>query len=298
MNTNQAIETRLLTPEDRTRLDAFLAAHPSTTMFMRSNLRASGMTSSPTSRYEAVYAACFDGDGELVSAVSLNWNGMLLVAGEPGLAAAATAAVRATGLGITGISGPWSSVEACRVSLGLAEAATTLDAPERLYELELDVLRIPEILECAAVDCRPPSEDEFDLLYSWRLAYQKWLGGPLDGPAREQLENGLREKIHDGSCRVLTVDDEPVSYTAFNATLPEQVQIGGVWTPPEYRGNGYARSAVAGHLIDARKDGVERAILFTAEDNVAAQAAYEAIGFETSGRYGLVLFDERQSIDD
>jgi RimJ/RimL family protein N-acetyltransferase len=298
MDTNPAIETRLLTPEDRILLDAFLAAHPSTTMFMRSNLRASGMSSSPTSRYEAIYAGCFDADGELVSAVSHNWNGMLLVAGERGLAAAASTAVRASDLDITGISGPWSSVEACRVSLGLAEAATTLDAPERLYELELDVLRVPELLERASIDCRPPSEDQFDLLYSWRLAYQKWLGGPLDDEARGQLETGLREKLDDESCRVLTVDDEPVSYTAFNATLPEQVQIGGVWTPPEHRGNGYARCVVAGHLLDARKDGVARAILFTAEDNAAAQTAYEAIGFETSGRYGLVLFDERQSIDD
>jgi len=75
----------------------------------------------------------------------------------------------------------------------------------------------------------------------------------------------------------------------FNAMLPEMVQIGGVWTPAEFRGRGYARALVAGSLAAAREQGVRRAVLFANPANAAARAAYLAIGFEIVGDYGLVL---------
>jgi predicted GNAT family acetyltransferase len=80
-----------------------------------------------------------------------------------------------------------------------------------------------------------------------------------------------------------------VSYSVFNATLPEIVQIGGVWTPSELRGRGYARSVVAGSLLAAREQGVRRAVLFADPLNAAARAAYLALGFRIVGDYGLVL---------
>jgi uncharacterized protein len=76
----------------------------------------------------------------------------------------------------------------------------------------------------------------------------------------------------------------------FNARLPDVVQVGGVYTPPEHRRRGAARAVVAGMLRGARdEEGVGRAILFTGDDNVAAQTAYRAIGFTAVGEYGLVL---------
>ena len=84
--------------------------------------------------------------------------------------------------------------------------------------------------------------------------------------------------------------DGPVSYSAFNASLPEIVQVGGVWTPPEQRGRGYARAVVAGSLLDARAERVVRAVLFT--ENPAARRAYEALGFQRVGEYGLGDFQD------
>jgi len=40
----------------------------------------------------------------------------------------------------------------------------------------------------------------------------------------------------------------------------------------------------------ARKAGVRRAVLFTAADNRAAQAAYVSLGFTKVREYGLVVF--------
>ncbi len=61
-------------------------------------------------------------------------------------------------------------------------------------------------------------------------------------------------------------------------------------TPPELRGRGYARAAVALHLAEARDAGVPRAILFAA--NEAAARAYRAIGFRPGGYMRMMLFRE------
>ena len=79
-----------------------------------------------------------------------------------------------------------------------------------------------------------------------------------------------------------------VSLAAFNASLPDIVQLGGIYTPPERRGRGYARVAVAGSLVAAREQGVSRAVLFTGGPSAAR--SYEAVGFRRIGDYGLVLF--------
>jgi len=80
-----------------------------------------------------------------------------------------------------------------------------------------------------------------------------------------------------------------VSYSVFNAMLADIVQIGGVWTPQELRGRGYARSVVAGSLLAARKQGIARAVLFADPANAAARRAYLSLGFRIVGDYGLVL---------
>jgi predicted GNAT family acetyltransferase len=89
---------------------------------------------------------------------------------------------------------------------------------------------------------------------------------------------------------VLDLSGVPVAYAAFNAMLPDTVQLGGVWTPPEFRSHGYGRSVVAGALLAAREAGAGRAVLFTNSDNHAAQSAYRSLGFARVGDYGLVIF--------
>ena len=41
----------------------------------------------------------------------------------------------------------------------------------------------------------------------------------------------------------------PVSLSAINASLPDIVQLGGIYTPPDLRGRGYAKAAVAANAL-------------------------------------------------
>ncbi len=61
---------------------------------------------------------------------------------------------------------------------------------------------------------------------------------------------------------------------------------------------GHGRAVVAGSLLDARAAGVVEAILFTEAENHPAQRAYEALGFERIGDYGMVMLDPVQVNDE
>jgi RimJ/RimL family protein N-acetyltransferase len=280
----------ILEPGQEPPLERFLAARPDTTMFLRSNLRASGLARDAGRPFEGTYAAAWDG-GEIVAACAVYWNGKLLVEAPVELEAVVRAAAAAAPRGIDGILGPWSQAVAARAAVGLDGTPARLESKDGLYVLDLAALRVPAPLASGAWRCRHAVADDVELLARWRAAYHvEILGGKaspeLDATAREETLAALRH----GSLWVLEDGGAIVATTAFNAQLPDVVQVGGVYTPPELRARGYARAAVAGSLLEAAGRGVRRSILFTGDDNVAAQRAYLGLGYELRGDYALMLF--------
>jgi ribosomal protein S18 acetylase RimI-like enzyme len=280
----------LLRPGDEAALDTFLARHADTSMFLRSNARSAGLTDRGQPM-QGTYVAVQD--GERIRGVAAHcWNGMVLVqAPDPADAAAvAREAVRHSRRTVTGFSGPWSQVVAAREALGLGAAPTTKDSRDELYVLDLTRLVVPPELASGKVRCRHPTESELELLVDWRVRFAVEALGATDGPDLHQASTDDVRLQHDrGTDWLLLAGATPVSYSVFNAMLPDIVQIGGVWTAPEFRGRGYARSVVAGSLLSARKQGIERAVLFADPANEAARRAYLFLGFRVTGDYGLVL---------
>jgi RimJ/RimL family protein N-acetyltransferase len=280
---------RNLAPGDESELARFLAERPDTTMFLRGNLRAVGLLDG-AERYQGSYAAAFDGE-RIVGAAAHYWNGNLVLEAPLALGEVVACAVAASGRSVRGILGPWSQVVEARASLGLVSAPTQLDSQEQLYALRLASLQVPVALAEGHVGCRPPLSDELDLVTDWAIAYGiETLQEPEEPDQRAAARNRIETAQAEGRQWVLEAAGRPVAYTAFNAVLPDCVQIGGVFTPPALRGRGYARCAVAGSLLEARERGVRRSVLFTQADNHPAQSAYHALGYRRVGDYGLVLF--------
>ena len=283
-------ELRLLRPGDEAALETFLARHADTSMFLRSNARSAGL-SDRGQPLQATYVAALDG-GRIAGVAAHCWNGMVLVQAPDGDHAAAVAreAVRRSGRTVTGFSGPWTQVVAARKALGLGAAPTVKDSRDELYVLDLALLVVPPELASGALRCRHPEERELELLVNWRVRFAVEALGASDGPHLHQASTDEVRLQHErGTDWLLLAGAAPVSYSVFNAMLPDIVQIGGVWTPPEFRGRGYARSVVAGSLLAARKQGVARAVLFADPANEAARRAYLFLGFRIVGDYGLVL---------
>nr|WP_199349885.1 GNAT family N-acetyltransferase [Nostoc flagelliforme] len=282
---------RTLQPGDEVSLEEFLLQHSDTSMFLRSNWRAAGLLDQGA-RFQGTYVAAYT--NEIIVAVAAHfWNGMVVVQAPVHLSEVVQAVVAQSGRAISGISGPAAQVEATKRVLGLSNRTTQLDESEILFSLTLQDLQIPQALATAKVQCRLPHSEELELLTEWCVVYNV---KALQGTDTPSLRSACRLVIE--ACQatamhwVLVAEDTLVSYSAFNANLPDIVQIGGVWTPPGLRGKGYAKSVVAGSLLAARSQGVKRAILFTCHHNQAAQAVYRGIGFLPTGeKYGLVLFE-------
>jgi len=278
---------RVLGAADDAAMRAFLAPRATSSMFLLSNSRAAGLVDEGKT-FQATYVGAFE-NGELAGVAAHCWNGVLLVQAPAELVspntlrALAHAALANSGRTIAGFSGPADQVAVARRAFELP--APALDEVEGLYALALADLRVPDALANDNVTCRRPRDDEHAQLAAWRRAYHVESLGAADG---DQLAAKAAREIADlvsfGTLWVLEAGGVCVAMTAFNARIPDMVQVGGVYTPPGLRGRGYARCAVAGSLLDAH---AERAILFT--KNPAAARAYEAIGFARIGDYALVL---------
>lgn len=280
---------RLLRPGDEAVLEAFLARHAASSMFLRANLRNAGLDDRGAV-YQGTYAALMAG-GAIAGVAAHFWNDMLVLQAPDGAERVAAAAVEASGRRVAGILGPLAQARTARLALGFATRATSTDSEEVLFRLALDRLRVPEALAKGRVAFRPAKGDEHGLLAEWRMAYAQETFRREASTALGRASRAEVERLADeGVLFVLEQEGQPVSCCSFNARLPEMVQIGNVFTPPQQRQRGYARAVVAGALQLARGQGVREAILFTGGHNEAAQRAYRGIGFEAVGDYALILF--------
>lgn len=289
MLARMSLRARRLVPGDEAMLESFLAGTPETTLFLRSNLARVGLADDGAP-FTGTYAGAFDGD-ELAGVAAIFWNDNILLAPGPHAELCAKLAVELSGRRPLGILGPNAEVIRVRAALGLSEIASHYSSTEILYVLDTNELVVPPAVSSGEVVVRHPEDRELDALLDWRMQYCAETMNMADTPSARSEQAlslaGYQKRRHHF---VVVAGRELVAYSAFNATLPDIVQIGGVWTPPELRGHGYARCAVAGSLLEARARGVRRSVLFTGETNAAAQRAYVAIGFRPIGDYGIVMF--------
>jgi len=272
--------------DDALRLEAFLKRRMETSMFLRSNLREFGIGNKKDDYAMRYFLREKGGAIQGVGAIT-NTGGLMMQATE-GLAGIAEfmQEMLPDDTPYSMIMGASTQVGIMREAFGLADAATTMDDVEPLFALTLDRLIIPPT---HGAILRKPTKADVPLLREWGYDYLVETGLREAGEeTREVVKTNLARRLDAGKLRLLIQNGKPVAQTGFNAVLPDSVQIGGVYTPPESRCNGYGRLAVALHLADVRKSGIKNAILFSA--NEYASRAYRGIGFERIGHYTLTIF--------
>jgi ribosomal protein S18 acetylase RimI-like enzyme len=279
---------RVLQPGDEAALEAFLLPRVESSMFLIGNMRSAGLVDHGQP-YQGTYAAAFEG-GEIVGVVAHYWNGNLISQAPAHLDALWRRAAAASRRPIEGLIGPNDQASAVKEALDIDDPDIRLDETEKLYSLELDDLLVPDALSTGAVRGRRIQPGDLELVTEWTVAYSLEVLGEEDSP---QLREGCRaaneRSLKEGHTWLLETRGKPVACSSFNTAIKEAVQVGGVWTPPELRRRGYGRAVVAASLLDARAEGATQAILFTGEDNMPAQRAYVALGFQHMGDYRLVL---------
>lgn len=275
---------------DEAAIEAFLAQHAETSMFLRGNLHEHGLFDRTNPRGTAFWIA----GGQGVATVFGFSNAGFAMSQAPGADAELWQAFAEAvgGRVLNGITGAAAQVAQAKRAFGLHSAAFSLDAPEPLYRLALADLVVPDLPGAI----RQPTQDDRSLLDDWHRAYVTELRmSPPERVAVEARERAARA-IATGTARLLEVDGMPVAMTAVTARLPGMVQVGAVYTPPALRRRGHARRAVALHLDELRREGVMEAVLFAS--GAAARSAYESIGFTHIGTYSLAILKTPVTIGD
>lgn len=100
----------------------------------------------------------------------------------------------------------------------------------------------------------------------------------------------IEQRIRLGRYWILEEDGEIRFQVHLNSLTPEAGQITGVYTPPAWRGRGYARRGL-GAFCRAALDLAPTLCLFVNDFNVGALKLYEGLGFEPVMEYRAIFLD-------
>lgn len=270
-------------------LDRFLLPRAENSLILLSNSRAAGLVDRGAI-LQGTYAA-FIADGEITGVAAHYWNGMIFLQAPDDPFALVSAALAASGRECTGITGPYEQVQNVLRGFLKTRPHPSFNSRDLLLSLDLDTLITPELLHGGGMTCRKPSDDEVPALVAMRIAFmQEHLGRALPPAMEREARNLVAWQQQTGNHWILETGGTIVATTAVSTGINGMVQVGGVFTLPEFRNRGFGRAVVAGSLLSLREHGVKRAILFTGQDMPAARRIYAALGFRQIGEYGLVIF--------
>lgn len=265
---------------DRPALERFLRQHVATSMFPLGNLLGGGL---------ATEAWVVEGPKGLTGYLGRATNGNLMPQWPTGDWQQAVPFL--VGQTVAGLVGPPDQVRGLVEILGLGHCAVLKSETEPGFSLSLNALRLPD---CTGLTLRGVQPFDADLLTEWRLAYNLELGAVTADMAPQISRDEALRMIATASHCLLFRGTAPVAMAGINARIPGVVQIGGVYTPPDFRSQGFARAAVALMLEGLRSTGTDLALLFAASNT--AVRAYRAIGFEPSHSFSIHLLAKPELI--
>jgi hypothetical protein len=192
-----------------------------------------------------------------------------------------------------------SEVRTCSSIVGDADAVVRLW--DRLHTVWGDARDVRECQPLLAAGTEPAvaadphvrlvRASEVDLLYPASVAmYTEEVGvSPVvDG------DTGYRDRVRDLVCggrAYARFIDGRVAFKAELAVITRHTaQVQGVWTAPEYRGQGLATAGMAAVVRDALRRVAPSVTLYVNDFNETARRVYTRCGFRRVGTFATVLF--------
>jgi RimJ/RimL family protein N-acetyltransferase len=283
---------RQLTDDDAHKVDTFLKPYTVEAFYLRSNAAKAGFTYKGNF-FEGEYIGAFYHE-QLVGIISYQWlNTLLVFVVEedciPMLAIALEPYLLERHGKIEGILGLKAQGNALCNALGIEPNDMRVCEPEWLYTF--DVTQSTAVSHSHTV--RYAREEDKVMLIAWRIVFNtEVLNAIASRELTEKVARETEERIEQQELVVLETHGTLRSFCSIGGFVPEAVMIGSVYTPPHYRGQGYARDVVKGAITLAKqtKPTLEKIVLFAS--NPAAVKAYSNIGFTYHADFFLGLLKE------
>jgi predicted GNAT family acetyltransferase len=272
---------------DVPKVQAYLRDHSETSMFLLSNLAAHGHALSDA--MNSGNFKCLIGNDRIQGVFCLTRRGNLLAecGGRAELAPKIVDACRAESIPIAAVVGEWKLADAIwKILIESGSIAKVVNASrEPLFRLHLDRILLPP--RHARVRFLQPSD--FDAWEPLNSAYLHEEGFPIQG-SLEQRRKDFAESARARRWWGLWDRGRLIATGALNAVHEELGQIGGVYTIPAERRRGWASQVMESLIWDCVQAlGLRKLILFTGENNVAAQGLYRSLGFRRIGEFALLF---------
>ncbi len=145
---------------------------------------------------------------------------------------------------------------------------------ERVFQLKKVILPSQEV----PGRLRVAQEADVALLEQWMMAFVRE-ALPEDDPAYVSL--GTADQVRSGNVFVWELPDgRVVSMAMKKRPVVKVISVSFVYTPPEYRGHGYASHCVAALSQQLLENGWELCSLFTDLANPTSNKIYQQIGYQ------------------
>jgi predicted GNAT family acetyltransferase len=160
------------------------------------------------------------------------------------------------------------------------------------YDLEM----AQRIYECRAVippfgvagNLRLATSDDIDIVTDWVCAFWEETF-PIQRHEFEEVMDLAKTRINDNDI-YLWDDDLPVSMAARTRPTQNGISIGFVYTPPQFRNNGYATACVAKLTQTLLSSGYKYCALYTDLANPTSNSIYKKIGYNSVQDVNSYLF--------
>lgn len=144
-----------------------------------------------------------------------------------------------------------------------------------LVEMRVYELRTVTPQPLVPGEMRQAIATDIDLVHAWYQAFRDEAIPSDAPPKRETIERSIAE----GSIYLWEDDGRSVSLAGKGRRTPRGVSVGPVYTPPEWRGQGYASACVAALSQAILDEGKEFCTLFTDLANPTSNSIYQKIGY-------------------
>jgi hypothetical protein len=147
-----------------------------------------------------------------------------------------------------------------------------------VWKMTMVIMKLEQLSEYKKAPgyCRMLCEGDISFAPLWEYAFCVDCSLPVYtlSESEERIKARIGKNIH-----YIWVDGEPVAQAVFGRNTPNGAAISWVYTPPEYRGRGYATSAVAELSKNILASGKSFCCLFADVANPASCAVYRKLGY-------------------